>query len=282
MQSYLFVPGSNERIIKKALTSDADIVIIDLEDAVAEKEKENARQLLSTMGKEADLLQKSVCVRINSIDTVHWRYDLEAVCKSNFKNIMLPKCESAEDIKQLVHFIEQNSIKNYLIIPLIESAKGVLNAYEIAASHESIQRLAFGAVDYSLDIGATPSKKETELLFAKSMLINSSAAAGIESPIDCPYIDFNNEEGFIESVKNAKTLGMQAKLLIHPKQIELLHKLYMPSEEEIELSKAIVQSFEEALSNGKAAVAYHGRMIDYPVYEQAKRIISRQSTIGIE
>lgn len=282
LKSYLFVPGAKEQIIKKALTSEADIVIIDLEDAVAEGEKENARQLLLTIAKEVNLQQRAVCVRINGIDTDHWQADLEAVFKSGIKCTMLPKCESAADIKQLTHLVEQKCIFNFLIIPLIETAKGVLNAYEIAKSHESIQRLAFGSVDYSLDIGATPSKQETELLFARSMLINASAAAEIEGPIDCPYIDFNNEEGFIETVTNAKNLGMQAKLLIHPKQIELLHKLYKPSEEEIEQSKAIVQLFEESLSNGKAAVAYQGKMIDYPVYEQAKRIIARNHTIGVQ
>ena len=275
MQSYLFVPAAKERIIKKALTSDADIVIIDLEDAVAEEEKENARHLLSTIDKEFNLQQRALCVRINGINTQHWQADLTAIFKSHIKCIMLPKCESAADIDQLIRYIEQNCTDNFSIIPLIENAKGVLNAYEIASSHDSIQRLAFGAVDYSLDIGATPSKQETELLFAKSMLINSSAAAGIESPIDCPYINFNNEEGFIESVTNAKNLGMQAKLLIHPKQIELLHKLYMPSEKEIDRAKSIILLFEEALSNGKASIAYQGTMIDYPVYEQAKKIISR-------
>ncbi|MBD8133926.1 HpcH/HpaI aldolase/citrate lyase family protein [Peribacillus frigoritolerans] len=282
LQSYLFVPGDKERIIKKALTSDADIVIIDLEDAIAEDEKENARQVLSTIVEEVNLQQRPVGVRINGIDTGHWQADLKVVFKSNIKWIMLPKCESAEDIEQLIHLVEQNYISNFSIIPLIESAKGVLNAYKIATSHDSIQRLAFGSVDYLLDIGAVPSKQETELLFARSMLINSSVAAGIESPIDCPYIDFNNEEGFIETVTNAKYLGMQAKLLIHPKQIELLHKLYKPSDEEINQSKAIVQLFEEALSNGKAAIAYQGKMIDYPVYKQAKRNISRNHIIGIK
>lgn len=278
LQSYLFVPGAKERIIKKALTSKADVVIIDLEDAVAEKEKENARQLLSTIEIEGTPKETTLCVRINGIDTCHWQSDLKAVSKAKINCIMIPKCESAEEIEQLMHFAGQNSIDIFLIIPLIESAKGVLNAYEIAKSHDYVQRLAFGAIDYSLDIGATPSKQQMELIFAKSMLINSSAAAGIEGPIDCPYVDFNNEEGFIESVTNAKNLGMQAKLLIHPKQIELLHRLYMPSEEEIDYSKAIVELFEEALSNGKAAIAYDGKMIDYPVYEQAKRVISNHHT----
>lgn len=277
LQSYLFVPGAKEQIIKKAITSNADIVIIDLEDAVAEDEKENARQLLITINKEVNIQQRELCVRINGIDSEHWKSDLEAVYKANINNVMLPKCESKEDIEQLTRFAEERCILNFSIIPLIESAKGVLNAYEIAKSHHAIQRLAFGSVDYSLDIGVELSKEETELLFARSMLVNSSAAAGIESPIDCPYIDFNNEEGFITTVTNAKKLGMKAKLLIHPKQIELLHKLYMYSEEEINQSKAIVQLFEEALLDGKAAISYEGKMIDYPVYKQAKRIISREN-----
>lgn len=277
IQSYLFVPGAKEQIIKKALTSAADSVIIDLEDAVAEDEKENARQLLLTIDKEVNLQQRSLCVRINGVDTGHWQSDLEAVFKSNINCIMLPKCESAEDIEQLIRYAQQNCDLNFSIIPLIESAKGVLNAYEIAKSHDSIQRLAFGSVDYLLDIGGESSQQETELLFARSTLVNSSAAAGIEGPIDCPYIDFNNEEGFIETVTNAKNLGMQAKLLIHPKQIELLHKIYRYSEEEINESKAIVQLFEEALLHSKAAISYRGKMIDYPLYKKAIRIISRQN-----
>lgn len=276
LQSYLFVPGAKERIIKKALSSPSDLVIIDFEDAVAEHEKANARQLLAQVEEEVKVRQDATIVRINGLDTDYWQEDLLAVFKSSIQSVMLPKCESAEDIHQLIGFIEHNCANNFLIIPLIESAKGVLNAYEIAASHDSVKTLAFGAVDYALDIGAKLSKNESELLFARSMLVNACAAAKIGGPIDCPYLDFSDEAGFLESADNAQKLGMVGKLLIHPKQVQWLQQLNQYSEEEILESRAIVQLFEEALENGKGAISYQGRMIDYPVYKQAKDTLLRQ------
>lgn len=282
LRSYLFVPGNKEKIINKAILSDADAVIIDFEDAVANDEKINARKLLRLVVKSFNIQKKELIVRINGIDTEHWKSDLDAVIKSEIKCIMLPKSESSKDINQIAQLVENNHIKDFSIIPLIESAKGVLNSYEIANSHPFVTRLAFGSVDYSLSIGAELSKEETELLFARSQLINSSSAAGIQSPLDCPYLDFDDEKGFIDSVKRAKKLGMQSKLLIHPKQIALLHNVYVLSDEEVENSMGIVQAFEEALVNGIAAISYKGKMIDYPIYKQAKDIISKYYKTKVE
>ena len=272
LQTYLFVPGANQKLIQKALSSAADVVSVDLEDAVAQKEKEKARQLLYQASRLARQENKQIMVRINGVDSEEWEKDLQVVLKNDVKSIMLPKVESSMDIKQVTSVIEESGVKKFTLVPLIESAKGVLNAFDIATSHSFIKRLAFGSVDYALDIGAETTTEEDELLFARSQLINASAAAKLAGPIDSPFIDFTNENGFITSTKRAKKLGMQAKLLIHPKQIELFESVYQPSLQELEENNCVIKRFEEALAKGIASISYKGRMVDYPVYKKAKSL----------
>ncbi|MFJ8064689.1 HpcH/HpaI aldolase/citrate lyase family protein [Psychrobacillus sp. NPDC096426] len=274
-RSYLFVPGTNKDMIKKAIASDADCIIIDLEDAVALAEKENARKTV----KESLIRfskEKEILVRINDCETSFWEEDLICAVTNGAAGIVVPKSESEHDIRLVCKKIREVTMDHssaFQVIPLIETAKGIQFAYAIAAEDELVSKLAFGSIDFSLDIGCELSASGTELLFARSQIVIASRAAGIGSPIDTVYADFHNEAGFENEAKHAKQLGFKGKLIIHPKQIQMTHEIFSPSVDEINDAKAIVKAFEAAEENGVASIAVNNQFVDYPVYKKAKSLL---------
>lgn len=275
-RSYLFVPGTNQNIIKKAITSDADCVILDLEDAVALSEKESARETvkkeLINFSKEKDLI-----VRINDLNTPYWEKDLICAITNGAKGVMVSKAETEGEMRMLckkVRDVLAESPREFEVIPLIETAKGVQFAYAISSIDDMISRLAFGSIDFSLDINCELTPNGLELLFARSQIVIASKAAGIGSPIDAVYPDLNNEDGLEMEAKFGKQLGFKSKLIIHPKQIQIVHKTFTPSKEEIVSAHEIVKAFEAAEKNGVASITVNNRLVDYPVYKKAKSIVA--------
>ncbi|MFJ5769023.1 HpcH/HpaI aldolase/citrate lyase family protein [Psychrobacillus sp. NPDC093180] len=274
-RSYLFVPGTNKDMIKKAIASDADCIILDLEDAVALAEKEKAREAV----KESLIRfskDKEIFVRINDCETSFWEEDLICAVANGAAGVVVPKSESEQNIRlvcQKVREATTESSSAFQVIPLIETAKGVQFVYAIAAADEMISKMAFGSIDFSLDIGCELSASGMELLFARSQIVIASRAAGIEAPIDTVFADFNDAAGFENEAKIARQLGFKAKLIIHPKQIQIINQLFSPSEQEISNAMAIVKAFEEAEENGVASIAVNNQMVDYPVYKKAKRLL---------
>ncbi len=277
LRSWMFVPGNHLRRLEKAKELQADVIIYDLEDAVPLQEKAKAREMV----KEAlcNNREKVQFVRVNDPSTDFFLDDLSAVAGPDLAGILLPKAASKEQILLTDGLLTQQEKKLGLqygtleMVPIIESALGLLHAYEIASANGRVKRLAFGSVDYTLDIGAQLTKEGTELLFARSQLVVVSRAAGIESPIDAVYIHLNDHEGLAEDAKLARQLGFYGKLVIHPDQIQVVNGVFSPTKEEIEDAKRIVEAFDQALASGLAAIQIDGRMIDYPVAERAKRIL---------
>ncbi|MGN7385414.1 HpcH/HpaI aldolase/citrate lyase family protein [Sporosarcina sp. SAFN-015] len=270
--SYLFVPGNRpDRIEKAILAGKANAIIIDLEDAIAFNEKGKVRELVNEFLSETTLpSEPKLYVRVNDSSTPFYIEDVEMVSKFAGVGIMLPKTESPADVHQLVDRI----VPDQSIIPLIETAKGVLNAYDIASCSNQILRLAFGAVDYCLDLNTSISAHGHELIYPRSALVVASRAAGLSSPIDTVFIDLSDEEGLIAEIRRAKNLGMFAKLCIHPKQLEPVNQLFAPSDSDIAWANKVVASFEDALSNGLSAIQLDNKMIDLPVYKQALSTLS--------
>lgn len=266
-RSFLFVPANNERVVHKALHSEADAVILDFEDAVAISDKENARRVFASAIKGTR--NKSCYVRINSVGTFWWEADLEAAIAAEVDGIMLPKAEDAE----IIRAIAERLPSHYDLLPLIETAKGITNAPEIAGSSIKVSRLAFGALDYALDIGVNYSKTTEWLLYARTHLVIASRTVGIYPPVDTVYPDLNDQEGFGKELEYAKQLGMFGKLAIHPKQLPLIHENYTPTAKEVADALCIIDKFEAAEKLGLASMQIEGKFIDYPVYSRAKRII---------
>ena len=284
-RSWMFVPGNVERRLKKAGELAADVIIYDLEDAVSLPEKEKARAMVTEAIRENG--DKVNFVRINDPSTPYFLEDLSEAAGSGAKGIVLPKAATTEQIlmtDQLLARFEQKHnlvIGSTEIVPLIESALGLFHAYPIARCSHRVKRLAFGSVDFTLDIGAQLTKEGTEILYARSQLVVLSRAAGIEPPIDAVYIHIKDTEGFLRDARLAKQIGFQGKLVVHPEQIAPANEIFAPTPEEIKEAKKIAAAFAEALATGLAAIQVDGKLVDYPVAERAKRIVQQGQDLGL-
>ncbi|AQU80497.1 CoA ester lyase [Planococcus faecalis] len=277
--SYLFVPATSFSLIEKAVTSKADVVIIDLEDAVALSEKQAAREVMKEALKVYKKEHKFI-VRINALETSFWEADLETAVTNGAAGIMLPKAENEQGIQTVsnkIREIRKNSDKAFDLIPLIESAKGIQFAYAIASADPLVSALAFGSIDFSLDIDCELTPEGLELLFARSQLVIASKAAGIGPPIDAVYPNLTDENGLKNQTVFANQLGFKAKLVIHPKQLDVVHQVFSTSDEEITRAKKIVEAFEKAEKEGIASIKVDGQFVDYPIYKKAKKTYNRNS-----
>ncbi|MEB3103625.1 HpcH/HpaI aldolase/citrate lyase family protein [Ferviditalea candida] len=283
-RSLMFVPGNQPRRLEKVPSLMSDAIIYDLEDSVPLEEKETARKMVSeALAKHTD---KTSFVRVNAMSTVYFFEDVSAVISKSLQGIVLPKTERRDQIVIAEYLLTQLERKHGLkpgcleIVPLMETALGIANALEVAGSCHRVKRLAFGAVDFTLDIQAEFTEESMETFTARSQLVIASRAAGIEPPIDTVYTNVKQPAGLEASTKQAKQMGFQGKLVIHPDQIDIVHSVFSPSPKEIEAAQKIVQAFEEATRSGMAAIQVDGKMIDYPVVERARRILEYASKTG--
>ncbi|WP_187254493.1 HpcH/HpaI aldolase/citrate lyase family protein [Alkalicoccus halolimnae] len=262
-RSLLFVPASSEKLIQKGLASEADRVIFDLEDGIALSEKKTARErLVRALSNEKNL--HTFFVRINSRHSSYYEADTAAIARLPDIGIVLPKTSSADEIKQL-----RNRLPDRRLLPLIENAAGVWYAKEIAEAAEEVETLAFGAIDYRLDIQSPGLIDERDLLYARSRLVLACRLAGRNGPVDGVYEHFKDENGFYKQADAVKGLGFKGKLLIHPSQIRPANAAFSPAKAEINIAREIVEAFTQAESRGEASIQVQGRMVDYPVFKKA-------------
>ena len=283
-RTMLFTPANDLRKAGKALMSDADAAVLDLEDAVALSEKMNARAAL----KEALVLPRKgdVFIRVNSAQTGFILGDLLAAVTRGVKGIVLAKSESAEEVRRVDWLMEQIEAERGLpsgvleIIPFIESANAIINVYSIASACPRVSRMFFGGVDYVLDIGTSFSKSGAEVFYARSQLVVASRAAGIEPPIDTVYPDFKDIEGLVDDAKAVRQMGFQGKLAIHPRQVGPLNEVFMPTESELAWAKKVVTAFDESEAKGQAVLQVDGKMIEYPIANRARRVMALAEQIA--
>ncbi len=270
----LYAPGNNPRLLTGIELHGADCVLLDLEDSVPLAEKFAARVLVKHLLAAVDFPE--VWVRINPLST-YGRDDLVEVMPASPNGICLPKAESASDVMDLVDEVarleEENEIDvgSTFIMPIIETGKGVLHAEEIASADERVVIIAFGAEDYTRDVGAR--RTRDALLYPRARIVAACAAAGIQAS-DTVYADVNDEEGLIAETEHIRDLGFVSKGAINPRQIEPIHSVFRPTEEEIEMAKKVIAAAQEAEKKGIGAVALGGKMIDRPVLERAVRTIA--------
>ncbi|MDO4543683.1 MAG: citrate (pro-3S)-lyase subunit beta [Clostridia bacterium] len=284
-RSMLFVPGNNPGMIRDAHIYGSDSIMFDLEDSVAMAEKDAARFLVYNALTHLRYGKKELVVRINDLSSGLGIEDLEAIVRARPNVIRLPKTETAQDIIDCEAEIER--IEREAGIPVgstgmmaaIESAKGVLNAYDIARSSKRLIGIALGAEDYVTDLKTTRSDG-TELFFARNMILNAARAAGIDA-IDTVYSDVNNEEGFLKEVELIKKLGFDGKSVINPRQIPPLHKAFMPSEKDLIKARAIMNAIAQANARGSGVASLNGKMIDRPVVIRAERLLELAETADI-
>ena len=276
-RSMMFVPGNNPGMIRDAHIYGADSIMFDLEDSVAYTEKDAARLLVFNALRSLNFGSRETVVRINDLSSGLGIEDLEAVVRAGVQVVRLPKTDSAQDVidcEREIARIERESgipVGTTGMMAAIESANGVLNAAEIARASNRLIGIALGAEDYVTDLKTTRSDG-IELLFARCMILNAARAAGIAA-LDTVYSDVNNEEGFLAEAMLIKKLGFDGKSVINPRQIEPLHRVFMPSEKDLNKARLIMAAIEEANARGSGVASLTAtarRLLD--LYEAGSKI----------
>jgi len=278
LRSVLFVPAHVDKFIDKAIKSDADILMFDLEDGVPEDKKELARDSLKNklIDRQIDL---PVFVRVNARETGLLEKDLESLGLPQVKGFLFPKVKDAADIlffEQILEKIEQKQSLpkgHFKILALLETAEGVLNALEIAKASPRMLALVFGHEDFLLDMQAEHAQTTANLLVPRMMVVMAARAAGC-LPIDTPYLDIKNVEGCAERVSESRELGFSGMLVLHPLQIEVANNGYAPSEVEIEKARNIVALCEDAKKNNRSIAFANGKFVAPPILKQAKLVLA--------
>ncbi|KAB8122027.1 MAG: citrate lyase subunit beta / citryl-CoA lyase [Candidatus Phytoplasma cynodontis] len=282
-KTMLFVPGNKPSLFKDVISYEMDTVMFDLEDSISIEEKDAARELTKNMINffNYNKYNIEVCVRINHFDTPFYQNDLkEIVGLSKTNLIRLPKIETKEEIQKVIEDIEKiekktNKKDQIKIFCALESAKGILNAFQIANSSPRITGIALGGIDYLLDLNASKTNEGNELLFARHMIVHAARSAKIDA-FDCIYNNINDNEGLRKEAEFVKKLGFSGKSAIHPNQLEIINEIFKPSQEEIEESLKILTIYSEHIKNNKNGVfSINGKMIDKPVLQNAENILSK-------
>ncbi|MDN5346522.1 MAG: citrate lyase subunit beta / citryl-CoA lyase [Clostridia bacterium] len=279
MRSLLFMPGNKEKMLAKTPTVGADAVIWDLEDAVSPAEKPAARQLIHQYLKEQPL-GLPIYVRTNAVSSGLIDADLQAVVSPNLRGIVLPKVEAADEIRYvsrtLVNLEQELGLprSGIKIIALLETALGVIRAYEIATASERVEALSLGAEDFASDLGTSRSREGIELAHARGNIVLAAAAAKIMA-LDTVYSDLNDPDGLERECRLARQLGFSGKCAIHPKQVEIINKAFSPTEAELEYARKVVAAFEEAQAQNLGVIVVEGRMVDKPIVQRALRLLEK-------
>jgi citrate lyase beta subunit len=262
-RSFLFVPGSDEHKLSRALEAGADAVIADLEDAVVAAEKPRARALVTdALAGGARSLR---LVRVNAVGTAWFADDLAAVGSLDLDGVVLPKAtpEAAAAAAEA----------GVPVVAIVESAAGLQLAGELATT-TPVAALALGAVDLGLALGLEPRPDGLELLVPRSTVVVASAAAGLRGPVDQVWLDVRDEEGLARDCALGRSLGFRGKACVHPAQVPVVNEAFAPSEDELRRAQEVVAAYERAAAEGTGAVALDGELVDLPVVERARQILA--------
>ena len=285
-RSMLFVPGANAAMMSNTFIYKPDAIMFDLEDAVALREKDTARMLVFHALQHPLYQDIETVVRVNPLNSEFGIDDLNAVVRGGANVVRLPKTDNANDIIEMEKVIEQiekdcgREVGSTGMLAAIESAQGINNAVEIAHSSTRLIGIALGAEDYVRDIRTSRSAEGIELLFARCSILQAARAAGIMA-FDTVYSDANNVEGFLNEAEHIKQLGFDGKSLINPRQIDLLHNVYSPTQKEADYAELVIEAAEEAESQGLGVASLNGKMIDTPIIERA-RLTLKRAQFGIK
>ncbi len=278
-RSRLYVPGSQPKFMINAALHRPDGVILDLEDSVAPSEKAAARILVRNALRFLDWGDAERMVRINPLPP--GLADLPYVVGHGAQMILIPKVERPEEVVEVADACARlaGGASAPWLMPILETARGILDAARIASAHPSVAALTLGLEDLTADLGAERSKDGRESFLARSQVVLAARAAGVP-PIDTVFSDVADAEGLAASVREAKSLGFEGKGCIHPRQIDVVHAAFAPTSEEIEKAEAIVRAFDDAAARGIAVVSLGTKMIDPPVARRARRVLDLATRSG--
>ncbi|MBP3410617.1 MAG: CoA ester lyase [Clostridia bacterium] len=285
-RSMLFLPGNTPNIIVNGEILGADAVILDLEDAVAPTEKDSARILVRNAIGRMGFGKCEVIVRINSIDTAFWKKDLDTIIPVKPSLIMPPKTSCAGDVLAVDEYItmleeklgmEKNTVG---LIPLIETALGVENAFNIASASGRVRAIFLGGEDLTADLHCKRTKEGNEIAYARSRMVMAARAAGVEV-YDTPFTDVNDDEGIWVDAQYAKSLGFTGKSAISPRHVKAINSVFSPSQKDIDYAYEVMEAIRIGKEQGKGAVALRGKMIDAPIVARAQQTIAMAEELGL-
>jgi citrate lyase beta subunit len=285
-RSFLFTPGDSHHKINKVAEARPDAVMLDLEDAVAVGQKEQARQTVAQALVEMDFGRAERLVRINGLATEFFAADLGMVTQANVDGIVAPKIESAGQVQQIDQALTAGEgaagrpAGAIRLFVMIETALGVLNVQEIAQASPRLEGLLLGAEDLAADMRATRSKAGWEILFARSALVTTAAAYGLAA-IDAVFLDLHDQAGLADDASFAQHLGFTGKFAIHPDQVKTINRVFSPSTEEIAQAERLVAAFQAHEAAGSGVFALDGRMVDRPILLAAKHLLERALLAGM-
>ncbi len=279
MRSWMFVPGHQQRMIDKAYGLKLDVAMFDLEDGVPPDEKNTARAMMpETLDRPSGGMLRFV--RIHPAGTKEIEVDLPAVIRPGLDGLTLTKVHCPEDVLQVSQILDEREGRVGLrrgsvrLLATIESARGLIQAPAITASSPRLVALMFGAEDFAMDLGMFNVRQGEagDFLYARSALVVAAASEGLQV-IDRVYTEIRNPTGLEKDTRLARDLGFTGKALIHPAQIEVVEKVFRPTDAEVEYARRVVAAFEAAEADGAGAVAVDGQMVDLPVVERARRVV---------
>ena len=285
-RSMLFLPGNTPNIIVNGEILGADAVILDLEDAVAPAEKDSARILVRNAIRHMGFGKCEVIVRINAIDTPYWQKDLAAILPARPSLIMPPKTACAADVQQVDAEITRLEEKLGLeegaigLMPLIETALGVENAFLIASASPRVKAIFLGGEDLTADLRCKRTKAGHEIAYARSRMVCAARAAGVEV-YDTPFTDVNDDEGIYTDAQYAKSLGFTGKAAISPRHVKAINEVFSPSMQEIDYAYEVMAAIRIGNEQGKGAVSLRGKMIDAPIVARAQQTIDAAIALGL-
>lgn len=284
LRTLLFVPGHIDKMLAKAPGTDADCVVLDLEDAVPIDEKANARVKIREVLESGLYARKTVFSRINPLESGLTLKDLEGVACEELHGFVYPMAYTADDIKnfdaqlRLIEAHKDLPRGHFSIIVLIETPLAALNAYELATASDRVVGLLYGCEDYLAEIEATYGANYETLHTPRSLVVMGARAAGVV-PIDTPYVKVHDIEGLEVFAQQARDLGMDGMLVMTPKQIETAHRIYTPSAEAVEYARVVVEEAEKASKEGRGILVVDGKFISPPTLKAARKLLARHVAI---
>ncbi len=303
LRSLLFVPGNRANMLEKALGFAPDAYVPDMEDSVPAEEKANARDVTASFLARLATTGRLVVPRVNSIDSGLMEEDLEAVVVGlkpgliqllgrlqavvgpHIFGVSVGKVRSADDIKYIAAVIERLERRAGVqpggtrLVPWLEVARAIVNAYEICVASPRIVGVAFGAEDFTNDMGIPRTEDDSEVAYPRSVVCVAARAADVLA-LDTPYFGFRDPEGLRKNALAARRQGFKGKFAIHPAQVDIINEAFSPSEEEIQYARRVVAAFDEAERQGRGSTSLDGKVIDVPVVKRARQVLEVAKALG--
>jgi citrate lyase subunit beta/citryl-CoA lyase len=284
-RSALFIPGNKRSMLEKAFASTADVIVPDMEDSVPDEEKENARRIVADFLPALRRVGTTIMPRINSLGTGLTGAELDAIVGENIDAISIGKINGPTDIStvsQMIGALEEKrgltrgSIK---LVPWIETAKGVLNCLDICRASKRVVAVAFGAEDFTHDMGIERDDDASQLLYARSAICTAARAAEVLA-LDTPYFRFRDDDGLMTDCLDSKRLGFKGRFAIHPGQTATINAAYAPSRRDIEEAERVLAAFDAAQQEGRGSTSLDGVVIDVPVAKRARSLLDLAAKFG--